>query len=811
MGKLQILIVDDDPLIIGLVKRVLADRYPCDSAGSAEDARRLLQSTQYEVMMSDIRMPGESGTDLISFVRSTYPQMAVVVISGVEDPHEVKRILDADVYGYIVKPFDPNQVLITLENALRRRKLEMRYREDREHLMARIKDKAEAVLSVKRTCDSIYKSLQDQLAFMHTLIHAIPNPIYYKGIDGRYLGCNEAFGSIFGVSPNGIAGKTVFDVLSPDEAEISHQADLALLKNPGEVTLETTVSSLQGINREVLIKKATYLDAEDKVAGIVGVALDITEQKAMLRKVRESETRLKAIWDSILTGVLVIDERTDAIMDVNPAAVKTIGLNRKEIIGQVASDFICPRQGDACTPGDDESAQSRQESIYLNADGHEVPVIKTISRANIEGHEILINSFLDISDLKAAEKALERSHLEMAALVSRISSIFIGLSASMVIVQWNQVAEKTFGIPASDVLGQLFWDSKIPWDWDSILHGVAECREKERAVSLENMWFQRTDGKDGFLDIRINAVHYEWGSAPGILLMGSDITEKKLLQSQLTQAQKLESIGQLAAGIAHEINTPTQYVGDNTRFFRDAFKDLFDLIGLYGPLVDAVKRDGSSQDLIQGIENHTESISLDYLSEEVPKAVEQTLEGVERISRIVLSMKEFSHPGVDEKTSVDINKALESTVTVARNEWKYVADVKMDLDPDLPWISCYPGELNQVFLNILINGAHAIESVGRKEGEDKGLIRISTQKSGDWVEIRISDTGSGIPESIRHRVFDPFFTTKAVGKGTGQGLAIAHRVIVEMHKGTLGFETVEGRGTTFTIRLPMHSKEEREE
>jgi signal transduction histidine kinase len=169
-------------------------------------------------------------------------------------------------------------------------------------------------------------------------------------------------------------------------------------------------------------------------------------------------------------------------------------------------------------------------------------------------------------------------------------------------------------------------------------------------------------------------------------------------------------------------------------------------------------------------------------------------------------MKEFSHPGQDEKTAIDINKTIESTITVARNEWKYVAEMATDFDASLPLVPCLPGELNQVILNLIINAAHAIADVIAENSTEKGLIKVSTRHKEHWAEIQISDTGPGIPEKIRHRIFDPFFTTKEVGKGTGQGLAISYTVIVEKHRGTLNLETDEGKGTTFTICLPLNDK-----
>jgi PAS domain S-box-containing protein len=284
--------------------------------------------------------------------------------------------------------------------------------------------------------------------------------------------------------------------------------------------------------------------------------------------------------------------------------------------------------------------------------------------------------------------------------------------------------------------------------------------------------------------------------------------EQKTLQSQLAQAQKLEAVGQLAAGIAHEINTPAQYVGDNTRFLDESFRGLKEVLEKYGRLLAAVK---SGEDGVQAAREVEEAIGkadLPYLTEEIPRAISQSLEGVERVTQIVRAMKEFSHPGVKEKVMADINKAVENTVTISRNEWKYVADLSLDLDPSVPLIPCYPGEFNQVILNIIVNAAHAIADVVGDGSGGKGTIRVSTRLDREWVEVRISDTGGGIPESARPRVFDPFFTTKAVGKGTGQGLAIAHSVIVKKHGGTIHFETEMGKGTTFIIRLPVAPKKE---
>ena len=199
---------------------------------------------------------------------------------------------------------------------------------------------------------------------------------------------------------------------------------------------------------------------------------------------------------------------------------------------------------------------------------------------------------------------------------------------------------------------------------------------------------------------------------------------------------------------------------------------------------------------------------VEYLLTDITQAIQQSLQGIERIATIVRAMKEFSHPGNTNKVETDLNHAIKTTVAVARNEWKYVADITFELDPELPRVPCLPGEFNQVVLNLIINAAHAIADVVSRGEKKKGTITVSTRQDGDWVEVRVRDTSIGIPEAIRTKIFDPFFTTKEVGKGTGQGLAIVYSVIVDKHQGKIAVETREGHGTTFILRLPLGVSED---
>lgn len=282
--------------------------------------------------------------------------------------------------------------------------------------------------------------------------------------------------------------------------------------------------------------------------------------------------------------------------------------------------------------------------------------------------------------------------------------------------------------------------------------------------------------------------------------------ERQMMEVQLRQAQKLEAIGQLAAGIAHEINTPMQYVGDNTRFLKDAFKNLLTLLHGHEELLAAVKASTLKPDLVARVEKAYATSDLEYLVEQIPTCLDETLEGVERVTKIVRAMKEFSHPNSREKVAGDLNRAIESTVTVAHSQWKQVAEIKLELDAALPQVSCFMGEFNQCVLNLLVNAAHAIGDVVKEQPGTKGLITVRTRREGECVEVSLSDTGTGIPESARPHIFEPFFTTKGVGRGTGQGLAIVYGSIVKKHGGTVNYNTEWGKGTTFTLRLPIKSE-----
>ncbi|HJU40310.1 MAG TPA: ATP-binding protein [Tahibacter sp.] len=281
------------------------------------------------------------------------------------------------------------------------------------------------------------------------------------------------------------------------------------------------------------------------------------------------------------------------------------------------------------------------------------------------------------------------------------------------------------------------------------------------------------------------------------------VDELRNTQVRLLQAQKMESIGQLAAGVAHEINTPTQYVSDNIAFLRNAFDRVFAALdGALGTL-DALRDESIAVDDIDASLARIDRRKLDFVRSNAADAFSESQDGLNRVATIVAAMKQFSHPSAGEKELVDLADVVRTTVTVARNEWKYVATLETQFDPELPEVRCLRDEISQVILNLVVNAAHAIADVVAGDRDARGRVVISTHRVGDHAELRVCDTGTGIPEKIRARVFDPFFTTKGVGQGTGQGLAMAYSTIVDKHGGQIFLESEVGVGTTFFVRLPL--------
>lgn len=420
-----------------------------------------------------------------------------------------------------------------------------------------------------------------------------------------------------------------------------------------------------------------------------------------------------------------------------------------------------------------------------------------------------IEGYIDANRAKLEQEALDHQQAmqDLKASEARIKIILNMAANGMIltdmnftrIIDLNTTMAKMLGYTEAELKGQSPDLIHPPGAVEPVRHRYVDPNNKaiDRASDLPLM---KKDGSIILADVSSSV--FDLNGEQVVMGVFRDNTESRHMELQLASARKMESVGLLAAGIAHEINTPTQFVGDNIKFLKDAYVDVMAILEAYAQVVEAAKAGPVGADLVEAVEEAIEEADLEFLQEEIPNAFKNAADGVGRVTKIVRAMKEFSHPGSDGMTYANLNDAIETTTTVARNEWKYVADLDLDLDADLPAVPCNVGEFSQVMLNLIVNAAHAISDATNGGADSRGKITVSSRLVGELVEVRVTDTGGGIPDAILKRVFEPFFTTKDVGHGSGQGLAIAHAVIVKKHQGRIDIETEVGKGTTFIIRLP---------
>jgi PAS domain S-box-containing protein len=527
---------------------------------------------------------------------------------------------------------------------------------------------------------------------------------------------------------------------------------------------------------------------------------DLEEQG---RQIRTANSEIELFLTSIPSILIGLDGK-GKITRWNPKASEVFGIPYPDALGRTLYDcgirWLHPDIDAEIARWLHSETLHRCDDLAYEKDGNARSLGLTVRPILSPQNEAVgfIITGADITERKNAEAALAR----LAAIVESSDAAIIGTNPEGIIESWNAAAERTYGYSLEEVKGRsvsILWPPELRPELAEIL---SKLNQSEGIAHVESTRV-RKDGERIPVLTTYSPIRDESGKVVSSCSISIDITERKLLEHQLAQSHKLESIGQLAAGIAHEINTPIQYVGDNIRFLRDSFTRLEQLLQGYDRLFASLPGESPSAQFLTEIEALAKATRVDYLRAEIPKSVADSLDGVERVAQIVRAVKEFSHPGPTEKTPLDINRAIKSTVLVCRNEWKYVADLTLDLDEDLPPVRCVPGEFNQVILNLIVNAAHAINDVVSAQPGTKGTITVSTRRDGEHAEVRVRDTGTGIPVEARSSIFNPFFTTKAVGKGTGQGLAMAHNIIVQKHGGEITFETEIGAGTTFQVRLPI--------
>lgn len=816
LSRPRVLIVDDEEHI-GIILGRMLERggYHHVVATSTKEARELMGACLFQAVLCDVKMPGESGIELMRWILEHHPDTAVVAVTVVSDPQGAAQILDLGIHGYITKPFNSEMVLINLSLALRRKALEKENRTYQERLEKLLEEKTGSLNKAIKGLEITKKALKKSQERYWNLFDRVPIGLFRTTPEGRILEANTALVEMLGA-------KGRQEILSTLASEF-YADPLDRIRWKAKLEKEGTVRRFE---KKLKRKDGSIIWVEDNTRAIrdekghlvcfEGSIQDITQRKITEEALKESRRRFLELFENAPVGYFEYD-REGKIFNANTTYAHLLGYSKEEILGKYIWELFCESETGraeilAKLSGSAPPAKGL-ERYYRRKDGSiMVGLIEDRLRLDQEGRVHSIRCTVqDITERKRMEEELKRAHDEKELILSSISSMLISINPLHIVTEWNRPAALTLGVEKDSAIGRSFWDLPINWDKKRVREGIKRCIKTNQTVRVDDLPFVRTDGREGFLGLTFSPLGRDRGTQGGVLILGADITERKILERQLVQAQKLEALGQLAAGIAHEINTPIQYIGDNLNFFKTAFQSIVELLDQMMSLLEIGSSPSEDQQrAIKDIKTRMEEVDLDYLREEIPKALAQSAEGVGRVAAIVKAMKEFSHPGKREPMAVDINKALVNTITVCRNEWKYVAELTTDLDPSLPVVYCDPGELNQVFLNLIVNAAQAIGEVVGDGSRGKGRITVSTRNCGPCVEVRVEDTGCGIPPEIRSRIFDPFFTTKEVGRGTGQGLTICHDIVVKKLKGTIDFDSKVDKGTTFIVRLPASSQQKGE-
>jgi PAS domain S-box-containing protein len=621
--------------------------------------------------------------------------------------------------------------------------------------------------------------------------------------DKRFRRANEALCRMLGYREDELTALSVLDITAPDDlqetwfrfeelarAEVPHYQIKKRYrrKDGGSIWCNASVSLIR--------------DSSEEPSYCLAIIEDISE------RVRNENKMLSLVTAIDHTAeMVIITDQDGEILYTNPAYENFTGYSLEEARAMGLTLLARRAEGDrkrqeawsAISAGSNWSGRFTNQK--KNGELYEEEA--TISPIRDESGAIsgFVTIKRDVTERVRLEEESRRMQLRLQESESRLTKILECVPVGIALVgqdhrlRWaNRMALELVGAAnLQEILGQ---------NCGSVLceSGEAGCpfrQEDDVEASIETTICRR-DGVHIPVLKRAQKIRFEHE----MLRLESfiDLTQRRQLEAELGQARKLEAVGQLAAGVAHEVNTPIQYVGDSALFLKESFEAIQQLLPHYRESANELETRDPGNAGCAEIRHLEEEADLDWLVRELPASFERCLDGVDRVARIVRALKEFAHRGQRAQSPADLNHALETTLTVARNEYKYVADVETSYG-GIPPVRCQVSELNQVFLNLIVNAAHAIGD--HASGGQRGKIRITTARQGDHVRIDVEDTGGGIPESIQDRIFEPFFTTKEVGKGTGQGLAIARSVVVDKHGGTLTFESRAGVGTTFTVLLPI--------
>ncbi|GAA1800557.1 PAS domain-containing protein [Planosporangium flavigriseum] len=652
------------------------------------------------------------------------------------------------------------------------------------------------------------------------LVEAAPHLMWIAGPDGAIQYGNPGWYEYTGLPADANLGQRWISLVHPDDADRVSTGWQEASRAGTVHELTYRLRRADGQFRWHHCRSLAVRDADGRITKWMGTATDVDDQKGLEgslqraeRKDAETLTLLEALQSAAPVGLGFVDREfrlihaNATLLGANDMVSTISGASLKQQLGRPVAELV--------------------PAIW--------PQLETAYRRVLDTGEAVLN--MEVTGSLPAEP--ERVHSWLTSFYpARVGTEIIGIGVVVVDVTermesavFRSVVMENMaeGLCTVDDAGRLTSMNRaasrmLGWQEDELrgreMHGIlhvqaadgaplraSECLLREaqlegRPLTVSDQVFVRKDGST--FPVSYSSAPLRVGArVAGSVIVFRDITELRERQRreiELRHGQKLQELGRLSAGLAHEINTPIQFVGDNTRFLAEVYQEMLELLLVYREFMDPSSGSIPWDERVKRVAEAERKADIDYLASEVPSAVEQSLEGVGRVASLVRAMKSFSYKDANDRSYADVNDALTTTLTVASNALKDIADVTLDLG-EIPRVLCSLGDLNQVFLNLLVNAADALQDKG-----ERGEIRVSTRAEGGVVMITIADNGSGIPEDLHELIFEPFFTTKEVGKGTGQGLALARAVVVDGHGGTIDVHSVPGEGTEFILRLPVDGR-----
>jgi PAS domain S-box-containing protein len=645
--------------------------------------------------------------------------------------------------------------------------------------------------------------------------------------DGRLIHVSPALCRLHGYEQAEMLALAPSELLHPDDRELA-QRTFANLRDgsAAEARVELRLLHKDGGFFPGEITGSVMTDPLTARRLRIFTIHDLSER----RRLEHAYAEERHLFDEFLANVpfqVYFKDRDSRFLRVSNVQARRLGFEQaSELVGKTDFDVFGSEHAEQAR-ADEEQVMStgrpiidvEEREVYIGEDSgsaREPDWVLTTKLPLRDSAGDIIGTFgvsHDITLRKRAEASLRESEERWRSLLAHLQEIVVLADAGGHLIYATPSMQRWLGYAPEELVGVELGTTTHPDDLQLVSEAFQSASQGGRPTQVTHRVRHR-DGSWRTLESTIVSLA-ENPAVGAVLFASTDVTDRILIEHERERmdmerrvSHRLEAVGQLAAGIAHEINTPLQFVGDSVVFLREAVDDLLILAGRYRELlwIDEPLKLGQRREIMQDAEEHAD---IDYLLERIPAAFERTADGVARVREIVQAMKRFSHPSSGEIAAEDLGEAIQTTLAVCRNEYKYVAEVELALG-DVPPVPCNLGEINQVLLNLVINAAQAIgeQRDAADEGAEPplGRIRISTSVDGDYAVIQVEDDGPGIPAELQERIYEPFFTTKEVGKGTGQGLALA-RTTVARHDGLLECESAPGQGTTFRIRLPLKTEQ----